>query len=57
MGDRCMCRVRAINPVTGQIEDAILEEDWFGPMKDAIRFSGFNTPHYLADRIVWEFAE
>lgn len=50
-------RIRAIHPVTGEICEAILEEDWFGPRKDAIRFHGFNTCHYSADKIAWEFVE
>ena len=50
-------KVVAIHPISGELEDAILEEDWFGPRKDAIRFSGFNTPHFSADDIAWEFAE
>lgn len=49
-------KVKAVNPASGQLEEAVIEEDWFGPMKDAIRFSGFNTPHHPADNITWEFA-
>ena len=52
-----MHRVRALNPYTGEIENALLEEDRFGPRKDAIRFSGLNALPHPADNIAWEFAE
>ena len=50
-------KVRAIHPATGEIENACLEEDWFGPRRDAIRFFRVNTPHYGADLIIWEFSD
>lgn len=50
-------RVLAIHPATGEICDAILEEDWFGPMRDGIRFPGINSAVYAAEDIMWEFAE
>lgn len=49
--------VIAIHPETGDLQRAVLEEDWFGPMKDAIRFPRFNSPHYLANDVQWDFAE
>lgn len=50
-------KVLAIHPDTEKLEEAILKEDWFGPRKDAIRIAGFNTPHFLADNIIYEFSD
>lgn len=50
-------RVRAINPNTGHIEEALYREDWFGPGIDAITFGNMSRANYLAEKIEWEFPD